>query len=280
MGITSCQAISDPFCEIATKCTPCLAEFEALTRCIVEESDEGLIDASIIDLLAGCSLACDGSSEGEATVIDIVEVEEDIPVTVVVSVDEESEDEDPEELDDIPGTAIGAGIFTTLVAALDAAELVETLSAPKGPYTVFAPTDTAFDNLPEGLVPCLLQDLTTLKDILLYHVADGAVLASQLSDAQMIPTLLPQQDVTVTISSRAGPQGSTAPRVQINRSTVTTADVMTSNGVIHIIDSVLVPSTIDIGAYLQTCTEDNEDSTYDDTDTNTVLPGGDFIGDI
>jgi len=191
------------------------------------------------------------------------------------------------------GTAIGAGIFTTLVAALDAAELVDTLSEPKGPYTVFAPTDTAFDNLPEGLVSCLLQDLPTLKDILLYHVADGAVLASQLSDAQMIPTLLPQQDVTVTISSRAGPQGSTAPRVQINRSTVTTADVMTSNGVIHIIDSVLVPSTIDIGAYLQTCTtespddydydvadreEDAGDSTFDDTDTG--LPGSDIFGDI
>merc|ERR1712086_343091 len=299
--ITSCQAITDPFCEIATKCTPCLAEFEALTRCIVEENDEGLIDAAIINLVAGCSLACDGSNdnrnpEGAATVIDIVDVDvEDIPVTVVVPVEEESEDEDPEELNDIPGTAIGAGIFTTLVAALDAAELVDTLSEPKGPYPVFAPTDTAFDNLPEGLVSCLLQDLPTLKDILLYHVADGAVLASQLSDAQMIPTLLPQQDVTVTISSRAGPQGSTAPRVQINRSTVTTADVMTSNGVIHIIDSVLVPSTIDIGAYLQTCTtesrddydydvadreeeEDAGDSTFDDTDTG--LPGSDIFGDI
>merc|ERR1712086_992807 len=124
--ITSCQAITDPFCDIATKCTPCLAEFEALTRCIVEESDEGLIDALIIDLLAGCSLACDGSSEGEATVIEIVEVEEDIPVTVVVAAEEESEDDEepepvPEALDDIPDTAISAGIFTTLVAALDAA---------------------------------------------------------------------------------------------------------------------------------------------------------------
>ena len=282
--ITSCQAITDPFCEIATKCTPCLAQFEALTRCIVEESDEGLIDASIINLLAGCSLACDGSSEGEATVIEIVDVEEDIPVTVVVAAEEESEDEAPEPvpeaLDDIPGTAIGAGIFTTLVTALDAAGLVETLSGPKGPYTVFAPTDTAFDNLPEGLVSCLLQDLPTLTDILLYHVTDGAVLASQLSDGQTIPTLLPQQAVTVNISSRAGPQGSTAPRVQINGSTVTTADVMTSNGVIHIVDAVLVPSTIDIEAYLQTCTEDDEDSTYDDTDTNTGLPGVDIIGDI
>lgn len=285
--ITSCQAITDPFCEIATKCEPCLAQFEALTRCIVKESDEGLIDTAIINLVAGCSLACDGSSEGAATVIDIVEVEEDIPVTVVVAAEEESEDEAPEPvpvpeaLDDIPGTAIGAGIFTTLVAALDAADLVETLSGSKGPYTVFAPTDTAFDNLPEGLVSCLLQDLPTLTDILLYHVTDGAVLASQLSDAQIIPTLLPQQDVTVTISSRAGPQGSTAPRVQINESTVTTADVMTSNGVIHIIDAVLVPSAIDIGAYLQTCTEEDAgDYTYDDTDTNTVLPGVDIIGDI
>merc|ERR1711966_310501 len=89
-----------------------------------------------------------------------------------------------------------------------------------------------------------------------------------------------QQAVTVNISSRAGPQGSTAPRVQINGSTVTTADVMTSNGVIHIVDAVLVPSTIDIGAYLQTCTEGDEDSTYDDTDTNTGLPGVDIIGDI
>jgi len=167
------------------------------------------------------------------------------------------------------------------------------LSSSNGPYTVFAPTDDAFNNLPNGLVSCLLNDIPTLTNILLYHVANGKVLSSQLRDDQKIPTLLAQQNVTVNITSRDGQE---SPRVQIDRSTVTTADVLASNGMIHIINSVLVPSNIDIGAYLNTCTTESEDFEYevadddgdyeyeivvgDDDDDDNSLPGGDIIGDI
>mmetsp|Transcript_24873 Transcript_24873/g.28790 ORF Transcript_24873/g.28790 Transcript_24873/m.28790 type:complete len:308 (+) Transcript_24873:191-1114(+) len=200
----------------------------------------------------------------------------------------EQEQEQEQELEDIPGTAIEAKVFTTLVAALDAADLVDTLSSPNGPYTVFAPTDDAFTNLPAGLVSCLLNDIPTLTDILLYHVTNGKVLSSQLRDDQKVPTLLAQQNVTVTIASREDGPGS-SPRVQIDGSFVTTADVLASNGVIHIINSVLVPSNIDLGVYLNTCTTESEDYEYevvevtgddDDDDDDSDLPGGDIIGDI
>mmetsp|Transcript_24874 Transcript_24874/g.28792 ORF Transcript_24874/g.28792 Transcript_24874/m.28792 type:complete len:420 (+) Transcript_24874:191-1450(+) len=168
----------------------------------------------------------------------------------------EQEQEQEQELEDIPGTAIEAKVFTTLVAALDAADLVDTLSSPNGPYTVFAPTDDAFTNLPAGLVSCLLNDIPTLTDILLYHVTNGKVLSSQLRDDQKVPTLLAQQNVTVTIASREDGPGS-SPRVQIDGSFVTTADVLASNGVIHIIDAVLVPPGTDVAAFLQTCSYGN-----------------------
>merc|ERR1712194_857180 len=220
-------------------------------------------------------------NEGQETVIDIVDVVEDIPVV------DDAEQEKEQELEDIPGTAIEAKVFTTLIAALDAADLVDTLSSPNGPYTVFAPTDDAFTNLPAGLVSCLLNDIPTLTDIVLYHVTKGKVLSSQLRDDQQVPTLLAQQNVTVNIAARDDGPG--LPRVQIDGSTVTTADVVTSNGVIHIINSVLVPSTIDIGVYLNTCTTESEDYEYevvevagddDDDDDNNSLPGGDIIGDF
>merc|ERR1711865_668459 len=87
---------------------------------------------------------------------------------------------------DIPTTAAAAGIFNTLVAALSAAELVDTLSEANGPYTVFAPTDDAFNALPDGLVVCLLEDENNgvLSSILQYHVVDGQVLSTDLSDGQ------------------------------------------------------------------------------------------------
>merc|ERR1712086_1234441 len=116
-------------------------------------------------------------------------------------------------------------------------------------------------------------------------------------DDQQVPTLLAQQNVTVNIAARDDGPG--LPRVQIDGSTVTTADVVTSNGVIHIINSVLVPSNIDLGAYLVTCTTESEEYEYDevvddngDSDSESVagddddddddnnLPGGDLIGDL
>jgi len=161
---------------------------------------------------------------------------------------------------DIPMTAINAGIFTTLVAALSATDLVGALSSPAGPFTVFAPTDDAFDLLPDGLVECLLEEdnLSILSDILLYHVASGEVgevLSTDLSNGMTIPTLLQGQNVVVDLNNGNG-RG-----VKINDSTVTTADVLATNGVIHIINEVLVPPSVDVAAFLTTCGDgDGNDS--------------------
>jgi len=145
---------------------------------------------------------------------------------------------------DIPQTAIANGSFKTLVAALSAADLVGALSDPEGPFTVFAPTDDAFAALPDGLVDCLVKEESkdVLSDILLYHVVSGKVFSTDLSDG-MTATTLNGDDVTVDLSD--GPK--------IDKSTVILADVEASNGVIHVIDSVLVPDDVDIEGFLATC---------------------------
>jgi uncharacterized surface protein with fasciclin (FAS1) repeats len=127
-------------------------------------------------------------------------------------------------------TAVEAGSFTTLVAAVEAAGLVETLSG-EGPFTVFAPTDEAFAALPEGTVEALLEDIPALTAILTYHVVPGAVMSGDLSD-DMMATTVNGADITVSIDMGT---------VMINDATVTTADIETSNGVIHVIDSVILP---------------------------------------
>jgi len=146
---------------------------------------------------------------------------------------------------DIPTTAIQSGMFTTLVTALTATGLVAPLSSPKGPFTVFAPTDAAFAALPDGLVACLLNDLPTLQTILMYHIAKGQVLSSQLSTGQKIRTVQ-GENVEITVY-RTG-------QVLLNMAAeVTTPDLTTRNGVIHVIDDVLVPPSIDVTQYLNTC---------------------------
>jgi uncharacterized surface protein with fasciclin (FAS1) repeats len=127
-------------------------------------------------------------------------------------------------------TAVAAGNFTTLVAAVEAAGLVETLSG-EGPFTVFAPTDEAFAALPEGTVEGLLADPEALASILTYHVVPGAVMSGDLSDG-MTATTVNGADITISID------GST---VMVNDATVTAADIEASNGVIHVIDSVILP---------------------------------------
>merc|ERR1712238_263886 len=156
---------------------------------------------------------------------------------------------------DIPTTAINAGIFSTLVAALSATDLVGAVSEPAGPLTVFAPTDEAFTALPTGLVSCLLeeQNLPILSDILLYHVAAGTVFSTDLSNGQQLSTLLDGEVVTVDLNNG----------VKINESNVVGADVQASNGVIHIIDAVLVPPRIDVDAFLQTCPGNGDDGSSD-----------------
>jgi uncharacterized surface protein with fasciclin (FAS1) repeats len=128
-------------------------------------------------------------------------------------------------------TAVGAGSFTTLVAAVEAAGLVETLSG-EGPFTVFAPTDEAFAALPEGTVESLLmpENRDQLVAVLTYHVVPGAVMSTDLSDG-MTATTVQGADITIDLDNG----------VMVNDATVTTADIEASNGVIHVIDSVILP---------------------------------------
>ena len=119
----------------------------------------------------------------------------------------------------------------TLEAAVVAAELADDLSGP-GPFTVFAPTDAAFAALPSGTIETLLTDPTgTLAQILLYHVVSGQALSTDLSDGQTITTLL-GEDITVTIGMNG---------VMINNATVVVADITATNGVVHVIDAILLP---------------------------------------
>ena len=133
---------------------------------------------------------------------------------------------------DIVDTAVAAGSFNTLVAAVKAAGLVDALKAP-GPLTVFAPTDAAFAKLPAGTVDDLLKPANKekLKAILLYHVVSGKVMSTDLKGT-VKPATLEGQNLTI-VASTAG--------VTVNGAKVEKADVAASNGVIHVIDTVLMP---------------------------------------
>ena len=144
---------------------------------------------------------------------------------------------DEDEMTDktIVDLAVEDGRFTTLVAALGAAELVETLSG-EGPYTVFAPTDDAFAKLPEGTVEALLQDIPQLTNILLYHVVPGKVMAADVVklDGQMVDTALEGAQIKITVDGD---------KVILNDEVnVIITDIEAANGVIHVIDAVLLPS--------------------------------------
>ncbi len=132
---------------------------------------------------------------------------------------------------DIVDTAFDAGFFTTLVAAVQAAGLVDTLTG-YGPFTVFAPTDEAFAALPEGTVESLLlpENIDQLLAILTYHVVAGKVMSTDLSDEMMAATV---QGGDVTIMTEGG--------VTVNGANVVSADIEASNGVIHVIDALMLP---------------------------------------
>jgi uncharacterized surface protein with fasciclin (FAS1) repeats len=133
---------------------------------------------------------------------------------------------------DIVDTAVEAGTFGTLVAAVEAAGLVDTLKG-EGPFTVFAPTDDAFAALPAGTVESLLlpENKDKLIAILTYHVVAGKVMSTDLSDG-MTATTVQGGDITVDLSDG----------VKINGANVVAADVEASNGVIHVIDAVILPN--------------------------------------
>lgn len=131
---------------------------------------------------------------------------------------------------DIVETAVSAGSFKTLVAAVEAAGLVETLKG-KGPFTVFAPTDEAFAKLPAGTVEALLKDKEKLAAILTYHVVAGDVRAAQAMKLSSAKTVNGQSLKVVTKDGN----------VMIDNAKVVKADILTTNGVIHVIDTVVLP---------------------------------------
>ncbi|WP_211234101.1 fasciclin domain-containing protein [Chitinilyticum litopenaei] len=130
---------------------------------------------------------------------------------------------------DLVDTAVGAGQFTTLVTAVKAAGLVDTLKGP-GPFTVFAPTDAAFAKVPKADLDALLKDKAKLTKVLTYHVVPAKVLAK---DVKAGPVKMVSGD-TATIAVANG-------KVMIDNATVTATDVKASNGVIHVIDTVIIP---------------------------------------
>ena len=140
----------------------------------------------------------------------------------------------------IVDVAVGAGNFTTLVAAVTAADLVETLSG-EGPFTVFAPTDEAFAALPEGVLDALLlpENKALLAQILTYHVVSGKVMAADVTAGDVATV----EGSNIMLATTSG--------VKVNDATVVAADVEASNGVIHAIDAVILPPGVDVAALIK-----------------------------
>lgn len=180
-----------------------------------------LVIAAIV--LAACAPAAAPEPAPEPTPMPMEETEEE-------PMEEPEEEAMPEPLGTIVDIAVADGRFETLVTAVTEAGLAETLSGD-GPFTVFAPTDDAFAKLPEGTVEALLEDIPALTDILLYHVVSGEVLAEAVVGLDSAETLLGEN---VAIKVEDG-------KVFINDSEVIITDIMADNGVIHVIDTVLLP---------------------------------------
>jgi uncharacterized surface protein with fasciclin (FAS1) repeats len=159
------------------------------------------------------------------------------------SSDSESSSEstmEQESVGTIVDVAVGAGNFSTLVAAVTAADLVETLSGT-GPFTVFAPTDDAFAALPAGVLDALLlpENKAVLAKILTYHVVSGTVMAADVTDGDVATV----EGQNITLSTASG--------VTVNGANVISADVAASNGVIHAIDAVILPPDVDVASLLK-----------------------------
>ncbi|MBD0346232.1 MAG: fasciclin domain-containing protein [Coleofasciculus sp. Co-bin14] len=134
---------------------------------------------------------------------------------------------------DIVETAINAGSFNTLVKVIEATGLVDTLKSP-GPFTVFAPVDEAFARMPEGALDKLLQDVSRLRKIVAYHVVPGDVRSDDLLQIDEAPTL--EGSILVVDTSNG---------YKVNQAIVTKPDILTDNGVIHVIDSIVMPAIME-----------------------------------
>lgn len=130
---------------------------------------------------------------------------------------------------DIVDTAKSAGTFNTLVTAVEAAGLVDTLKGP-GPFTVFAPTDAAFAKIPKAKLDALLKDKAALAKVLTYHVVSGKVMAADVKPGK-VKTV---EGASLTIKTKGG-------KVMVDKAHVTKTDIAADNGVIHVIDTVLMP---------------------------------------
>lgn len=181
---------------------------------------------AVVSIAAALTLSACSSTSDEATTAETTSATEEAP-----AMDEAA----------VTGTIVDVASagpdFSTLVAALTAADLVGTLNG-EGPFTVFAPTNDAFAALPAGVLDALLlpENKETLAKILTYHVVPGTVMAADIADGDV--ATVEGQSVTL----------STADGVTVNGAKVVTADVLASNGVIHVIDAVLVPSDVDVAA--------------------------------
>ena len=184
--------------------------------------------------IVGLLVSCGGDDSDVTPSTEAASTEE---TTTEAPAEETTTEAPAEEATDIVAIASADENFSTLVAAVAAADLVETLQG-EGPFTVFAPTNEAFAALPAGLVDKLLlpENKATLVKILTYHVVSGTVLADDVT-AGDVPTVEGQN---ITITTDMG--------VKVNGATVTATDIIASNGVIHVIDAVILPPDVDPSA--------------------------------
>jgi len=186
----------------------------------------------LLSLVAMTALvaACSGESESTTTEAAQASTTTTIAEEMTTTTAAESTTSEAMEEMSIVATAEAAGDFTTLLAAVEAAGLMETLEG-EGPYTVLAPTDDAFAALPEGTVEGLLEDPEALSDILLYHVVPGEVTSDQVVTLESATTAQ-GSDVSIRVEGDS---------VFVNDAQVIMTDIQASNGVIHVIDAVLLP---------------------------------------
>ena len=177
-----------------------------------------LLWALLAGLIAACGGAADSSDSTTATTV--------APATTSTAGLQQEEG-------DIVDVATEAGSFTTLLTAVEAAGLVETLQGD-GPFTVFAPTDEAFAALPEGTLDSLLADTEALSEVLLYHVVEGEVMASDVVELDSATTVQ-GEDIAINVADDS---------VKVNEANVVSTDIAASNGVIHVIDQVVLPPTM------------------------------------
>ena len=189
--------------------------------------------AAVVTVTALTLAACGGSSDDTGTETAETTSEEMAAEETEAGMEEEAG------VGTIVDVASNTEGFSTLVAAVGAADLVDTLNS-EGPFTVFAPTDDAFAALPPGVLDALLlpENKDTLTKILTYHVVPGAVMAADVTDGDVATV----EGQTVTLSTADG--------VTVNGATVIQADVVADNGVIHVIDAVILPPDVDPAALL------------------------------